>query len=89
MRLVAAVPPEFITSRQTRTPPGQVIHERERPHACPASGCWKAFGQRQDLLGHLRAVHQGERHHRCEEPGCGKVFAFRDGVRQHRMAAHR
>ncbi|XP_037079309.1 zinc finger protein 771-like [Pollicipes pollicipes] len=57
------------------------VHTDERPFACPAPDCGKAFRQRVHLRRHVRC-HDTVRHFSC--PVCGRSFKFESNLQRHK-----
>ena len=64
------------------------MHKKEKPHACPQSGCTEMFGLKFSLRRHMVKIHNFEKPYHCVEKNCDKKFLDRHTLNDHLRSAH-
>merc|ERR1712037_729836 len=66
----------------------KVVHNNEKPHACPQPDCAQKFGQKLDLKRHMMKFHNFEKPYACIAQNCGKKFVTRSELKDHLRSTH-
>ena len=66
----------------------KVVHNNEKPHACPQPDCEQKFGQKLDLKRHMMKFHNLEKPYTCTEQNCDVKFVICRELGDHLRSAH-